>query len=187
MQWRNNKERYGLVAVVLHWLVAITVIGLFILGWWMTSLTLYDRWYVTAPYIHKSIGLLLFVVIAVRLAWRLLNPRPEPLPTHSRFERAAARLMHVALYLLLFAVMIAGYLMTTADGRSITSFGLFSIPATITSIPNQEDFAGEIHEVLAIILMALTALHAAAALKHHVIDRDDTLRRMWRRKNSPNT
>ncbi len=181
MQWRNSEERYGLVAVVLHWLVAITVIGMFILGLWMTSLSLYDRWYVTAPYIHKSIGLLLFLVMIARLAWRLFNPRPAPLMTHTRFERIAAHLMHGMLYLLLFAVMIAGYLISSADGRAVESFGLFSIPSTITSIPDQEDVAGEIHEVLAYILIALAILHAAAALKHHFIDRDNTLRRMFGR------
>ena len=178
MQWRNSEQRYGLVAIALHWLVAITVIGMFILGLWMTSLTLYHPWYHRAPYLHKSIGLLLFMVMVVRLVWRLGNPRPEPLPTHARWERMAAHLMHGVLYLLLFTVMIFGYLISTADGRAIESFGLFSIPATITSIPDQEDVAGEIHEVLAITLIVLVVLHAAAALKHHFIDRDNTLRRM---------
>jgi len=178
MQFRNSEQRYGLVAVIMHWLVAITVIGLFMLGVWMTSLTLYHPWYVRAPYLHKSIGLLLFVVMILRLVWRLLNPPPAPLPTYTRFERVTAALVHGGLYLLLFAVMIAGYLISTADGHSVESFGWFTLPATITSIPDQEDVAGEIHEVLAFILIGLAVLHAAAALKHHFIDRDNTLRRI---------
>ena len=178
MQWRNNKQRYGLMAIGLHWLVAITVFGMFILGLWMTSLTLFHPWYERAPALHKGIGLLLFAVMVVRLAWRLSNPRPEALATHSRFERTAASLVHGLLYLLLFAVMIAGYLISTADGRPIEIFGLVSISATLTSIPDQEDVAGTIHLVLAIILIVLALLHAGAALKHHFVDRDNTLRRM---------
>lgn len=178
MQWRNSKERYGAVAISLHWLVAITVVGMFALGLWMTELNLYHSWYYKAPALHKSIGLLLFAVMVARLVWRLFNQHPEPLPTHSRLERVVASLAHTLLYLLLFAVMIAGYLISTADGRPIEIFGVISIPATITSIPEQEDVAGEVHLILAITLIALALLHAAAALKHHFVDRDNTLRRM---------
>lgn len=178
MQWRNSKQRYGLIAIALHWLVAITVFGMFGLGWWMTELTLYHPWYYKAPALHKSIGLLLFMVMVLRLVWRFVNPYPDPISTHSRFERVAARLVHGLLYLLPFVVMISGYLISTADGRPIEIFGVVSIPASITSIPNQEDVAGEIHLVLAVVLIALALLHAAAALKHHFVDRDNTLRRM---------
>lgn len=178
MQWRNTTQRYGLITIALHWLVTIAVFGMFGLGWWMTELTLYHPWYYKAPALHKSIGLLLFMVMVLRLVWRLINPHPDPLATHSRFERVAARLVHGMLYLLLFAVMISGYLISTADGRPIEIFGVVSIPAIITSIPNQEDVAGAIHLILAVVLIALALLHAAAALKHHFVDRDNTLRRM---------
>lgn len=178
MQWRNSSERYGLVAIGLHWLVAITLFALFALGLWMTSLDYYHPWYHRAPALHKSIGLTLFVVMVVRLVWRPINRAPAPLPSHTWFERLAARLVHSLLYLLTFLVMVAGYLISTADGRPIEVFGLLSIPATITSIPEQEDVAGAVHLNLAIVLIALALLHAAAALKHHFVDRDNTLRRM---------
>jgi cytochrome b561 len=178
MTWRNTTQRYGLITIALHWLVAIAVFALFGLGLWMTELNLYHPWYYKAPALHKSIGLLLFMVMVLRLVWRLINPHPATLPTHSRFERVAAGVVHGLLYLLLFAVMIAGYLISTADGRPIEIFGVVSIPATITAIPNQEDVAGELHLILAIVLIALALLHAAAALKHHFVDRDNTLRRM---------
>ncbi|HEY0633817.1 MAG TPA: cytochrome b [Gammaproteobacteria bacterium] len=178
MQWRNSTERYGLVAIGLHWLVALTVFAMFSLGLWMTSLDYYHPWYHRAPALHKSIGVVLFALVVVRLLWRWFNRQPTPLPSHTRFERMAARWVHALLYLLLFAVMVAGYLISTADGRPIEVFGLLSIPATITSIPNQEDVAGDIHLLLAITLITLALLHAAAALKHHFVDRDNTLRRM---------
>jgi cytochrome b561 len=85
------------------------------------------------------------------------------------------------LYLGLFGVMISGYLISTADGRGIEVFGLFSVPATLTGIPQQEDIAGAIHEYLAWGLVIFAALHGLAALKHHFIDRDSTLLRMFGR------
>jgi cytochrome b561 len=74
--------------------------------------------------------------------------------------------------------MLAGYLISTADGRAIEVFGLFNVPALVTGIPNMEDSAGQAHLVLAISLISLATLHALAALKHHFFDRDQTLRRM---------
>lgn len=178
MQLRNDTERYGLVAILLHWLVALTVFGMFGLGLWMTGLTYYDPWYHRAPALHKSIGVLLFMVMVARLLWRLRNPPPSPLPSHGLMERAVAHAVHLWLYIMLFAVMLAGYLIPTADGRAVEVFGLFSVPATLTSLPQQEDLAGTVHLYLAMFLMALVALHIAGALKHHVIDRDRTLKRM---------
>jgi cytochrome b561 len=180
--WRNTDNSYGLLAVVLHWLVAVAVLSLFALGLWMVDLTLYDPWYNRAPDIHKSVGVLLFAVVALRLVWRLANPRPRPAPGISPVEARMAVLAHAALYGLMFAVMITGYLIPTANGRPVEVFGLFSVPATITGIEDQENVAGDIHLDLAIALVALTAVHTLAALKHHFIDRDQTLTRMLGRK-----
>ncbi|SCZ57412.1 cytochrome b [Thiohalomonas denitrificans] len=178
MQWRNDTTRYGLAAVLMHWLVALTVFGLFGLGLWMTGLTYYDQWYQLGPWWHKSIGVSLFLLVLVRLGWRALNPQPVPLPSHARWEHRLAKTMHGLLYLLLFAIMISGYLISTADGRSLEVFGWFAIPATLHGIEHQEDIAGTIHLTLAITLVALASLHALAALKHHFLDRDRTLMRM---------
>ncbi len=178
MQWRNSETGYGLVAIGFHWLVAVAVIGLFALGWWMVELTYYDPWYRQAPAIHKATGVLLFLVLTARLLWRWLNPSPRPLG--KPWERRLASLMHGTLYLLLFALMTAGYLISTADGSAIDVFGLFSVPATISDLPEQEDIAGDVHRWLAWTVIALAGLHALAAFKHHLFDRDDTLRRMLR-------
>jgi cytochrome b561 len=178
--WRNTSDSYGYVSIVLHWLVAVVVFALFGLGLWMVELTYYDSWYNRAPAIHKSIGILLFGVMLLRLGWRLLNPQPQlygpPL------ERRGARVAHGLMYALLYALMLSGYLISTADGRAIEVFGWFSVPATLSGFENQEDIAGEIHELLAFALIALAILHSAAALKHHFFDRDATLVRMLRGK-----
>lgn len=176
--WRNTNDTYGLVAVSIHWLTALSVSGLFALGLWMVDLTYYDVWYQRAPNIHKGIGILLFLTLLFRVCWRGLNPNPLPEPSLSAFERTASRIAHAALYFLLFAVTVSGYLISTADGRSIDVFGLFQVPATVTGLPSQADLAGQVHLALAIVLVSLAGVHALAALKHHFVDRDRTLTRM---------
>lgn len=181
MQWRNTSTRYGLVSILLHWLVALAVFGLFALGYWMMGLSYYDPWRQSAPDLHKSIGILLFAVMLLRVLWRLLNPSPAALASHGRLTRLASRLGHGLLYVGLFVLMISGYLISTADGRGIEVFGLFSVPATLSGLPRQEDIAGAVHEYLAWGLVIFAGIHALAALKHHFIDRDGTLMRMFGR------
>ncbi|WP_193161696.1 cytochrome b [Microbulbifer hainanensis] len=178
MSVRGSKTQYGWLAIVLHWLMAPAIIGLFFLGWWMRSLTYYDAWYREGPILHKSIGILLLAVLLVRLLWKLMDRSPAAEAGTPRWQALAARLTHVALYALLLVIMTSGYLISTADGRPIEVFDWFSVPATIQGIVHQEDIAGQVHKFLAWSLMALVSLHALAALKHHFIDRDATLRRM---------
>jgi cytochrome b561 len=156
--------------------VALTVIGLFALGLWMVELSYYDPWYRRAPDLHKSIGILLFLTMLLRLIWRMINP--QPLTEGKPREKKLAHTVHGLLYLLLFSLMISGYLISTADGRAIDVFNLFSVPAIISGLENQEDIAGLVHQILGYSLIALVVLHALAALKHHFVDRDQTLKRM---------
>ena len=176
---KNNKTHFGLIAISLHWLVALTVLGLFGLGWWMTELDYYDTWYKQGPSLHKSIGILLFIVVSFRLCWRVITPPPAALPEHNSWETRLAHITHGLLYLLLFSIMLSGYLISTADNRAVDVFGWFAIPATITSIPEQEDVAGLVHFILASSVIGISLLHAAAALKHHFIDKDRTLKRIF--------
>ena len=178
MRLRNDNRSYGLVAVSLHWLVAVTVIGQFGLGLWMRSLDYYDTWYRLGPWWHKGIGVMLLGAMILRLCWRWINPRPDHLPSHKPYERLAASLTHGLLYLLLFAITLSGYLISTADGRGLEVFDWFTIPATVSGLDQQEDIAGEVHYWLAWSVIGLAAVHALAALKHHFFDRDETLKRM---------
>jgi len=180
--WRNTQDRYGWISITLHWLVALAVLGLFCLGLWMVDLGYYDPWYRRAPELHKSIGSLLFGIMLLRLAWRYSNPRPEPIG--SPCEQKIARLVHTLFYVLLFTLVLSGYLISTADGRPIQVFQLFTVPATISGIDRQEDIAGEVHKILAYTVMGLAALHALAALKHHFIDGDHTLKRVLTVRNT---
>lgn len=178
MRWRNSIDHWGLLAILLHWLTALTVFGLFGLGLWMVELDYYHAWYRQGPYWHKSIGVLLFIVMLARLLWRLANPAPAPLPNHQAWERRAASIVHGLLYVLIFTVMVSGYLISSADGRPIEVFTWFELPALIHGLPQQADVAGLVHKILAYSLLGLALLHALAAFKHHLIDRDRTLKRM---------
>ena len=129
MQFKNSPQRYGVVSAILHWLVAIVVYGMFALGLWMVTLSYYDGWYHQAPELHKSIGVLLMMGLVIRVVWRLFSPPPPALTSYSRLTRIAAAVGHLALYLLLFSIVISGYLISTADGKAISVFGWFDIPA----------------------------------------------------------
>ena len=178
MLFRNTNTTYGILSVALHWILAVTVVALFVMGLWMVELNYYDPWYKRAPSLHKSVGMLLFMLGLFSLCWRLANPRPKPAPATKPFERKLANVAHLSLYVLVFAVSLSGYLISTADGRPVEIFELFSIPAFVSGIANQEDIAGEAHLTLAVVLVVVAALHALAALKHHFIDKDRTLKRM---------
>lgn len=178
MCWRNSTKSWGLISVLIHWVSALVILGLFVLGLWMVELTYYDEWYRSAPYIHKSTGVTLLLLTLVRIFWKKTNTVPEQLSAHSDLEKKSASVVHSLMYILLLLIMFSGYLISTADGRSIEVFGVFGLPATIYDIDGQEDVAGIVHLVLAISLIVLVVIHAAGALKHHFIDKDLTLKRM---------
>ncbi len=170
--------RWPRVILLLHWLTAFAVIGMFASGLWMVDLTYYSDWYKTAPHWHKSIGLTLFALTIVRLLSRVVYSRP---PTHGNaFEKKASKLGHIALYTLLLVMFVSGYLISTADGRPIDIFNWFAVPSIGELIDNQEDIAGDIHFYLAWTLIVTAALHAIAALKHHFFNKDNTLKQMLR-------
>ncbi|WP_434996608.1 cytochrome b [Pectobacterium brasiliense] len=178
MLWRNTSSRYGHISILLHWIAALTVYGMFALGLWMVTLGYYNIWYHRAPEIHKAIGVLFFAILIFRVVWRFISPPPPPLKSYSTLTRVSATLAHIALYVILFAILISGYLISTAEGHSISVFGWFSVPAIVSGLTDQADIAGDVHLYLAWAVVALSALHSFAALKHHFIDGDNTLKRM---------
>lgn len=175
---KNTQQHYGYLAIGLHWLVAAIVFGLFGLGFWMVDLGYYDPWNKDGPELHKSIGFVLFVLMVIRIASKWLQVQPQSLETHSPIERKAGHAVHSLLYLLLFFIMVSGYLISTADGRGIDVFGLLSVPSLGELFQNQEDIAGMAHQYAAYIVVGAALLHGLAAIKHHVIDKDNTLKRM---------
>ncbi|AVJ57178.1 cytochrome b [Idiomarina sp. OT37-5b] len=173
---KNTTNQYGWVSIVIHWTTALVVIAMFALGWWMLTLTYYDEWYRLGPWWHKSIGILLLALTLFRLLWKVAVGVPNP--DGKRWEQKAAKLGHGALYFMLFVVMLSGYMISTADGRAISVFDWFDVPGISFGVENQEDIAGLVHWYAAVVLMILAAGHALMAVKHQVINKQPTLKKM---------
>ncbi|WP_434361693.1 cytochrome b [Parasalinivibrio latis] len=167
---------YNLTARVIHWISALIVFGLFGVGLWMVDLTYYSPWYKTAPDWHRSIGILLAFVTVFRLIWKTIKSHPAI--EGAQWEIFAAHIVHKFLYLLMFTLFVSGYLISTEDGRPVSVFNWFTIPSLGKLFENQADIAGIIHYYTAFTLIVFAILHAAAALKHHFINKDNTLRKM---------
>lgn len=173
--------RYTRLAIALHWAMAVLILGLFGLGLYMHELPLspeklqYYAW-------HKWAGVCVFLLAALRLAWRL-GHRPPPLPGHmSGVERALAQAGHGLLYGLMFAVPLSGWLMSSAKGFQTVLFGVWPLPDLLARNPALGDLLQTAHWGLNMTLAALVLGHAGAALKHHFINRDDVLARMSPRR-----
>jgi len=176
---KNSATTYGWFAIVLHWFMALAVFSLFGLGLYMVELTYYDACYKGSLDLHKSAGALLTVLLLIRIFWRTVNVTPKNADSGaSKVEVKAAHYAHLLLYVLMASLLCAGYLISTADGRAIEVFGLVAIPALPFSIENQENIAGRIHEFLAWTLVLLALGHGVAALKHHFVNKNNTLMRM---------
>ncbi len=167
--------KYNVLTRVFHWLSALSIFGLFGLGWYMVDLTYYDDWYQTAPFYHISIGITLLFITLLRIVWRILSN--QHFTSNNKLNDRIARLGHLTLYLLLAGVLFSGYLISSADEASISVFGIIDIP-TLQLMDNQEELAGEWHEYSAWGLVIMGILHALAALWHHFIKSDNVLTRM---------
>ena len=172
---KNTKERFGLIAIVLHWVMALLVIGMIIVGLYMTSLPI-GLEKLKFYGLHKEFGFLVLALVILRLLWRLANIRPKLLLPW--WEKTAALCAHWAFYLILFAMPITGWLLSSAAGFSISFFGLFTIPTIIPANEARANLFGDIHQYIAYALITLIVIHILAALKHHFIDKDNILRRM---------
>lgn len=181
---RNTARRYGLVAMALHWLIAAAILAMAGLGLVMVELDpgaakfrLYQ--------LHKSVGITILALSLLRLAWRLANPVPPPPPGLRPWEKRLARVTHVGLYVLMVGLPVSGWMMVSASvwGIPTVLYGVVPLPhlpvlATLTDKAPVEAALKTVHAVLALSMAALFAMHVAGALKHHLILKDDTLRRM---------
>lgn len=177
MQLKNDERRYGAVAQSLHWIIAILIFVMFGLGWTMTDLPLGpDK--IKTYNLHKSIGVLILALVAIRLAWRLYTPAP-PLPAGmAGWERAAARASHGLLYLLLFAQPLIGIAHSGAANFPVVVFDSLTLPALVGPDEGLKKLLEGAHHWVGRVILALVLLHVAAALRHHFFVKDDVLRRM---------
>jgi cytochrome b561 len=176
VQVRNSIARYGALAQLFHWTIVALIITQYVLAWQADHAVGLHK---VAPLIlHKSIGMTVFALAVLRLLWRWSNSTPA-LPTHMpTWERFGAHGSHFLLYAFLFLQPISGLLMSQARNYQVSWFGLFTFPALI--VPDKQVYQrlDSLHATLATALLCIALLHVAAALKHHLFDKDDVLRRM---------
>lgn len=170
-------SRYTATAIHLHWLIALALIGTFTLGLYMHELPLSPSKLKLYSW-HKWVGVTLFLLACIRLAWRLGHQPPEPPADMPAWQRRASALVHGLLYLLMFAVPLSGWLMSSAKGFQTVWFGVLPLPDLIGKNEALGETLEAAHKLLNLTLAIAVGLHAAAALKHHFLDRDDVLRRM---------
>lgn len=192
MALMNSETGWGWPARVLHWVMAVLILGLIGVGVYMSN---FERDLIAEYKLaqaHKSVGFVVFVLALGRLAWRRANRATPALPeTMPRWQRRAARASHIALYVLMVAMPLSGWLMASASPFNDPGafpfqiknevFGLFELPDPfpVGSEPLRKALLG-VHIALAASLVLVLILHAGAALKHHFVDRDSVLRRMIR-------
>ncbi len=182
---RSPEQRYGDIAVIFHWLIAIFIIGLLAIGKYMVTLEENDPLRYVLTQSHKSFGITVLILSVLRLLWRFTHkPPPEPASLPSWQKRAAGG-AHLMLYVLMFALPVTGWIMVSASPLNIDTvlFGVITWPhlPVLTELPNRADIASSFHHyhhyagtALIVILLA----HIGAALKHHFIDKDTILSRM---------
>ena len=169
-------ERYTRTAIALHWLMALMIFSAFPLGVSMHDLPLSPTKLQLFSY-HKWLGITILIAAAARLAWRVTHPAPAMLAM-PRWQQVAAHGTHHLLYLLLFAIPLSGWLMSSAKGFQTVWFGVLPLPDLVGKNKELGDLLKEVHEMLNFGLLLLVGAHIAGALKHHFIEHDDTLRRM---------
>lgn len=174
---RNSRTRWGALSQLLHWLIAALIAVQITLGLIGTALPLgMEKLAMLAR--HKSVGLTILALALIRLLWRSLNPTPRLPDTLKPYERVLARLTHVALYGLLFALPMTGWIMSSARGFPVSWFNLVQLPNVAPHSTVLYHDMVRVHVLLALSLGLILVLHIAAAFKHHFVLKDDTLRRM---------
>ena len=174
---RFASVRYARPAITLHWLMAWLLIAVYFMGLSIDNIPVGPDRIMVVTW-HKWIGVVIALLWFPRVAVRLTHPAPA-LPTNGpAWQSTAARLVHAALYLLMIAIPVSGWLMSSAKGYTTTFFGLFDLPNLLDKDKELGHTLKEIHEFLANSLMILVVAHIGAALKHQLVDKDNLLERM---------
>jgi cytochrome b561 len=172
----TSARRYTHTAIALHWLLAMALFGTFALGVYMHELPMSPQRLKLYSW-HKWAGITILLLSFVRLAWRLTHRPPADLPMPG-WQRTAAHAAHHALYVLFFAVPLAGWAYSSAAGFPVVWFGVVPLPDFVPVNRDWAEVLKDLHEALASAMAAIVLVHIAAALKHHWVDRDGLLRRM---------
>ncbi len=179
---KNTDTAFGSIHRGLHWLMAFLILGMICVGLYMASLDPHNP--ADRPLLfklvglHKATGMVILSLVLLRVIWLYVCGRPLLPETMAHWQRIAARTSHVLLYILMFAMPLSGYTMSSLAGHPVDVYGLFKIPAIFAENKALAHDFLEIHEFLAFTLITVIVIHVCGALKHHFIDRDNVLKRM---------
>ena len=177
MTFRNTTNSWGALSKALHWLIVLLIINQWVIAERADALPLgLAKLQVLAW--HKSFGITILGLAVIRLLWRWMNPTPDLRAETKPWERVLAKLTHVLLYALIFAMPLTGWMMSSAKNFPVSWFRLFQLPDLVQ--PDEAMFhrMQDLHHLLFKILVGVALLHIAGALKHHFVDRNDVLKRM---------
>jgi cytochrome b561 len=174
---KNTETEYGTVTKTFHWGIALLVICLLAVGLVMGELPKTPSTFQIYN-LHKSLGITVLALMIGRICWHIVNHRPHAVETLKPWEKISAAGVHYSLYVLLVAMPITGWLMSSAAGRAVNVFGLFTLPDLVAKDESAAHTYRERHEQIGYLIMIVLALHIAAALKHYFIDKDRVLKRM---------
>jgi cytochrome b561 len=173
----NLPTRYTSTAISLHWLVALALVATFGVGLYMSDLALSPAKLRIYAW-HKWAGVTIFLLVLLRLAWRLTHRPPGPPAGVSAWQQAAAETAHRLLYVLMVAVPLSGWLMSSAKGFQTVYLGVLPLPDLLAKNKALGETLTTVHQALNFTMAGLVLAHATAAIKHHLIDRDNVLARM---------
>ncbi|MBY6205094.1 cytochrome b [Halomonas denitrificans] len=174
---RNTETRYGLVAQLFHWTVAIGIVLQFIWAWRIDQADSIRLEYQLVIQ-HKSIGMTVLILALLRIAWRLFNAPPALPSAMARRERRAAAFTHWALYGLILFLPLSGWVYSSAAGYGAELFGWVEIPDLVGQSEAVEAAGFQVHRALGWVLLGLVGIHVAAAMHHHFVRKDTVLKRM---------
>ena len=177
MSFRNTTRSWGALSKALHWIIVILILLQYVLATWAESLPRGPRM-IEAWGWHKSFGMTILMLAVIRLVWRLMNPTPDLTAETRPWERALAKLSHLLLYGLIFALPLTGWLMSSAKNFPVSWFKVFQWPDLVGPDPDFSKLMLSTHHVLFKVLVVVALLHIAGALKHHFYDRNEVLKRM---------
>ena len=169
---RNSDQKYGLISIIFHWMMALIIIATFILG---LNLKHNFQYYYEVLALHNSLGITILLLAILRVTWRFFNIKPTQLPNKVILMKLAT-LTHIFFYIIFFTLPITGYLLTNLQGDVVLFYG-YSFPEILGQSRGLKNYVHTIHDYVGNILLVLFSLHVLGALYHHFIKKDNTLRR----------
>lgn len=170
MNIRNSNDEFGLISKLLHWLIAVSIIILIAVGWYMVKLSDEDIWYWRLYDFHLTLGLALLIVVALKFIWWLVSPGPAPLPGLTRWERGFARGVHGFFLIAMVSIPLSGFVFVATNGEAIELYETITIPDVGELSKSARDLLSDVHYYLSYSCAALIVLHVMGALKHRYFD-----------------